>query len=81
MKNKRLEKIIVLYGFSWVLTMVSLMFITFFLAFFSPVRATMVTVDSFGEANIEFVLLLSGLPCVVYCLYFLMTEEETKKEG
>lgn len=78
MKNKLLETVIVLYGYAWVWAMVVLMFSTFLLAFlFGGVH---VTVNSFGEANLELVLLLSGLPCVVYCLYFLITEEE-KQEG
>ena len=75
--NKRFQTLVVLYGFVWVVTMVVLMFSTFLLAFFfGGVR---VTVDSFGEANLELILLLTGLPCVVYCLYFLITEE--KQEG
>ena len=68
----------VLYGYAWVWTMVILMISVFFLSyFFGGVR---VTVNTFGEANLELVLLLSGLPCVCYCLYYLITEEE-KQEG
>lgn len=42
------------------------LFITFMAIYLSPFDARLVTINDYNEANIEAVLLIVTLPCVIY---------------
>ncbi len=42
------------------------MIITFLLAYSSPYKATIVTIDERGEADLELIFILLGLPLMLY---------------
>jgi len=51
-----------IFTFSWALVMI----ITFFVAYLSPAKAAIVTIDQYHEANIELVMIILGLPLMLY---------------
>ncbi|MCX6815730.1 MAG: hypothetical protein NT120_02675 [Candidatus Aenigmarchaeota archaeon] len=42
---------------------------TFVSAYFDPTRTVVVNINSFGEANLEFLLIALGSPVVLYWLF------------
>jgi len=42
--------------------------ICFLLAYFNPRRAVLLDINIFGEANLEFVMILVGIPCLFWFL-------------
>lgn len=51
-----------IYAFSWALVMI----ITFFIAYSSPEKAALVTINDYGEANLELALIILGFPLMIY---------------
>lgn len=62
---------ILLYGVIMSVLWVGLMAYTFMRAFFNPQKAIILTVNTVGEANPEFVLLIVTFPVIVYTAYVL----------
>jgi len=76
MKNKKIELTIIIYGLSMMIALATTLMVTFMHAYLSPGKQTMVTLNTMGEADIEFVLILISVPCMIYGLYWLLTEEK-----
>lgn len=62
----RIDRIIKMYGCIISFLFVCLMTKTFMMAFFSPKKEILVTINTVGEANPEFVMLFLVVPIVAY---------------
>jgi hypothetical protein len=62
---------ILIYGLVMSVLWVGLMAYTFMRVFFNPQKAIVLTVNTVGEANPEFVLLFVAVPVVIYTAYTL----------
>jgi len=51
-----------LFGFTWAMVYA----ITFLVAFFSPTKDALFSINLYGEAHLEFIWLLLGLPLVIW---------------
>lgn len=56
------------------------MYTIFFVAFFSPDKVVLVTINLFGEAKIEIILLTSVIPCVIYFFWQIRKYREKFSE-
>lgn len=74
-----MKKIITLLGLTGGLMLSITLFITFLSAYNSPIKETTITINTFGEANFELVLLIFFLPCIIYS--FLSEIKHLTKEG
>lgn len=59
-----MNKYIELFGIVNILSICTLMFITFLMAYFNPTKSVLVSINNYHEANIELVLLLISMPIV-----------------
>lgn len=57
------------FGVGVPIGMYAVMLYTFMKAWLHPAKAVLVTVDSFGEGDIEFVVLMLTVPCVAYACW------------
>lgn len=68
-KLDRLKNLALFFGFIVMTASTACLYTIFFVAYLDPQKATVVFIDSLGEANIELIALLLGLPCVCYFFY------------
>lgn len=61
MKKSKLARI---YGVSVVVLSYLVLFSTFLAAYFYPSKTVTITINTFGEANLELALLILAAPCV-----------------
>ena len=66
MKIKDFIKVI---GLGTVLAVYIRLLWTFLLAYFHPTKQVLISSNTYGEANIEAIMLLVTLPCVIYFIY------------
>ena len=72
----KLKQFIKIYAMGSMLGAAITMFITFFIAFFSKHKAVLVNINTYGEANIEFILLTLTIITIVPTLYWLTVKGE-----
>lgn len=63
-----------LFGFGLSVSMYFALFLTFLVAFFSPTKCVLVSVNSFGEGQIELVLLSFGFVVSFVGCYYVFRE-------
>lgn len=64
--KRDIKTIVKMYGCFLSPLLIGLMAFTFMLAYLTPEKAIILTIDTVGEANIEFALLFVILPTVLY---------------
>lgn len=64
--KRDLKTIVKMYGCFLSPLLIGLMAYTFILAFLTPEKAIILTINTVGEANIEFALLFVIIPTVLY---------------
>lgn len=70
MQNRdRLKNLALLFGFMVTFCCTAGLYMVFFAAYLNPQKATLVTINSFGEAHIELAMLLLAIPCICYLFY------------
>jgi hypothetical protein len=63
---------IILYGILITLVGACMFFSAFFTAYFNPSKTTMISINSFGEANWEFILFSCSIPAIIYAFSYLI---------
>jgi hypothetical protein len=71
-----MKKMLIISGYLFSVAMTIHMYITFLLAFFSPSKIVRVSIDAYGEANIEFIVLLPTMLICVIGLILLLREDK-----
>lgn len=76
-------KYIIATGLASMLALSTIFTITFFIAYYTPDKTLTITVNEFGEADLEFIVFAICLPLnyvtVVYCLYTFKRLETTHR--
>ena len=71
-----IDKIIKVIGIGALLGTWIVMYYTFLVAYSDPSKSTLVTVDTYNEANWEFVLFTSCIPFIICSIYLIIKEIE-----
>ena len=79
--NVLLNIIVWTIGVAYAGTTALLMFYTFVLAYFTEQKAVLVTINSFGEANVEIVLFVLGIMCFLYMSYLVLVKDFSIKKN
>ena len=67
----KLKQFIKIYAMGSMFGAAITMFITFFIAFFSKHKAALVTINTYREANVEFILITLAIITIVPTIYWL----------
>ena len=59
-------------GLSIMLGCTFVLMLTFFMAFASPDKSILVTINTYGEANLEFIMLLFAIPIILIANYLII---------
>lgn len=81
------KQVIIFFGIISMIEIIMTFVLTFIFAYLSPSKQIIVTINSIGEANLELVLIVISIPCIIYCIYLLfkqlggdMYERETRRD-
>jgi len=73
-----MKKVIILSGFAIGYLFSIVMFLTFLQAYSSPTKSILITINKFGEANIELVLTTFMIILITITFFGFWREDETK---
>jgi uncharacterized membrane protein len=62
----RLTTIIKVWGLIGLLALAATTILMFMIAYSTPTKEVLVMIDNYGEADIELVLIISAIPCILY---------------
>lgn len=67
----RIIEVMLAFGFGFMMTCTAVLTLTFYVAYSSPDKSAVITVNDFGEGNIESFVMAFGFFCALLFLHFL----------
>lgn len=61
-------------GLTFMLAILFLMTLTFYTAYFNPSKTVLVEINRYGEANVEFILIIIGIILSIGASYLILNE-------
>lgn len=72
------KKLVILVGYMIATGQFAVLYATFLVAYFQPTKSVLVTVDSVGEANAEFIIIPIAFATCILGIYYLMKDIKIK---